>query len=971
MEQAFYSQSTLPRAVSTAYIVQIIPSSEIEREALAMENLLQAFTLDEPFSLEMCGEPAQQRFLLRTTSLETLETLCQQVLAQYPQAQLRRVSPIADPLTLSEGEHAIIGDFALRAPAWMPIKTFWEEEMTQEGTDPIVGILSAMEPVIPGERIICQVALISAPDSWAQRYQRKGLEHPLDKERQVSMVAANSEQDTTWDEACGLLAPLAVVLAGVQGYFWYRGHAWGALTTLALAVVGGLALLLWWKLRHRDTLYDMKLVSEKLMRTSFYAQVRVVVIGDRRKSERRLRKHLSRLEVAYRQYDLAGSNGFELKRVQHIFSDDEQARYLCRPERSLPYRSFLARIVHRGWSSTVLNTREVSGMWHLLQSQAEVPLVERLATKRMLASPELFQRIRYRASAFSPVLVGHSVHRGYSVPIFLPEEVLFSHKFVVAKSGYGKSTLMQLLLRGAMEPIQSPLSPQPGVVTIDPHGDLIDDLLRQIPESRIDDVMLIDLADEQHPVGINLLDATMGFTCDQAVANAMASFARIWRDSWGPRLAYILRNVLKSLFTANEQLVEKGQPERQYTLLDVNNMLQQPKYARKILDELDKNNMYHQKVLSFWNEYYFKLPPNMQQEAISPVSNKIGIFSDNRVLERIVGQPVTTINFATAVQSGQIVLVNLASGRLEFDASAIIGATILNLVHRTLQQQATVPLAQRRKIFIAVDEFQNIPGADYEALLSEDRKYGGSLMLATQSLIRLEQMKEGLEMMTFSNCAQLFAFATSAEDAEKLEKELHGLVTVPYILNQPRLTCYARLALPDQPVQIFSMQLAKPEGWEHSPANEEKAASIRASSRKLHPTAAQVDERLLANSKRLLEMSAPPAPPAPPKAQPQPGQGKQPANQNQPGKGQAQQQPPNQNTPKAANQPGNGPRPQYQQARPANQPGKGPQPQQQPGPANPGQPGKDQVQRQQARPERPQQQPVRAREAANQIFSLS
>ena len=348
----------------------------------------------------------------------------------------------------------------------------------------------------------------------------------------------------------------------------------------------------------------------------------------------------------------------------------------------------------------------------------------------------------------------------------------------------------------------------------------------------------------------------MGFTSDQAIANMMASFARIWGDSWGPRLAYVVKHVLKTLYTVNEVLVAQGKADEQYTLLDVNPLLQQTKYAKKVLGLLDKNNLQHQKELSWWNDYYFKLPPSFQQEVISPVSNKIGIFADNHTLERIVGQPKTTIDVSSSITDGKIILVNLASGRLEFDAAAIIGATILNLVHRMLQLQAHIPFPERRQVFIAVDEFQNIPGADYEALLSEDRKYGGSLMLATQSLVRLEQMKEGLEAITFSNCAQLFVFATSAEDAEKLEKELHEQVTIAHMLNQPRLNCFAKLTLPDQPLQIFSMQLAKPEGWKRSPENEARAEAIRTWNQERHLPRTEVDTLLEAHTKRYLNVES-------------------------------------------------------------------------------------------------------------------
>jgi len=180
-----------------SYVVQIIPPAEIEREAGAMENLLQSFSLSEPFTLELCGEPKQQRFLLRAGSTSALRTLCQQILAQYPQAQLRRIASANDPLLLRPGESAMVGDLGLRAATWLPIKTFWNEEMTQTGTDPVVSLLAAMEPTSRGERIICQVALVSAPDTWGQSYKRKAIESPLDQERKEHQQQQGQQRSTS------------------------------------------------------------------------------------------------------------------------------------------------------------------------------------------------------------------------------------------------------------------------------------------------------------------------------------------------------------------------------------------------------------------------------------------------------------------------------------------------------------------------------------------------------------------------------------------------------------------------------------------------------------------------------------------------------------------------------------------------------------------------------------------------------
>ena len=104
---------------------------------------------------------------------------------------------------------------------------------------------------------------------------------------------------------------------------------------------------------------------------------------------------------------------------------------------------------------------------------------------------------------------------------------------------------MQLLLWAAMQEVRDG-SLQPGIFCIDPHRDLIEDVLALIallPSHRAKDVLLLDMTDDQFPVAVNPLDASMGFTRDQAVANLMSSFERIWSDFWGPRMAYFLRNV--------------------------------------------------------------------------------------------------------------------------------------------------------------------------------------------------------------------------------------------------------------------------------------------------------------------------------------------------------------------------------------------------------------------------------------------
>jgi hypothetical protein len=871
-----------------AHLVMIVPHEEGERQAQAMETWFQACATDEPFALELVGTRREQGFVLRARASAQLTLLSKQFEAQYPQAEIHRIAPAADPLLVHPGELALVGEFALARASWMPLKTFAGRVLAEAGSDPLTGILAAMEPLGSGQRIVCQLALVRAPDSWIAPDIRKAVEHPLQEERDALISAGKGIQPNDDAEGAKIAVGIVVALLALLGYRWYHTHNWLPLMLLAVTLVAGGIGWLWWKLsRSRSDIYDMKLVAEKLVRQAFYCQLRVVVIGkalqlsreeqkqraamtpreraraeraDRGQLEEQLRAHLLRLEVAYRQFTLASANSLYLKRVHCLDAESTQAPSLTKVTHAFPYHSAALRFLHGGaWGRDVWNGLELCGAFHLPQEMAEVPLVKRIAVKHLLASPEIANRIKYALAPLPPALIGYSQNRGHRVSVYLPYATLFSHTFLVARSRYGKSTLMQLLLWAAMQQVHDG-SPQPGIFCIDPHRDLIEDalaLIALLPARRAQDVLLLDLTDTQRPVALNPLDASMGFTRDQAVANLMASFERIWHDFWGPRMAYFLRNVCLLLYTLNERLVQQGRAEEQFTLLDINPLLQYEDYATLVLNQLDMSETWHQELLAWWKNTYFTLPRNssFRQEVILPILSKMGTFLDNQQLRRIVGQPVTRAPIHEAVTSGKIVLCALSSRDMDDGAVNILGSTLINLLRRSFRLQETVPLPQRRKVFLAIDEFQAFSGADIGKLLSEDAKFGCAVLLATQLLKQLNTFREGLLDTVLGNCETLCAFNVSASDAKILEEELQKKVSQKHIISQPRLHCYARLAIPNEPLQIVSVALASPPSWKRTPAQNAQVQAIRSQNQARFRSAAEVDGLHDAHLKRFLNVN--------------------------------------------------------------------------------------------------------------------
>jgi hypothetical protein len=853
---------TTPLACAPAgseYLAMIIPFDEGELQAQAMENWFQACASDEPFCLELVGTRREQGFLFRASSETQLLLLSKQFQAQYPQAEIQRVAPDADPLLVHPGEHAVVGTFVLTQPSWMPLKTFTGKALAEEGNDPLANLLAAMETVWPGERIISQLALVRAPDTWIGPALRKAVEHPLQNER--DQFAASLKGGNASDIARGwrILLCFFGVLGVLEGY---RLSHEGALVPLTLLIVAAILIgtigLVWWIIAHgRREIYDMKLVAEKLVRSAFYMQLRVIVIGSQTTTTMEsLRSHLTGMQVAYRQFSLASANSLALGSVELLDATQKKTKTLYLASHAFAYHHPLLRFFHQGWSKFICNGLELSAMFHLPQQLTDLPLVKRISVKHLLFSPEVSHAVAQSQDPLPPVSIGSSKHRSFAIKVLLPFLTQFSHKFLVGRSRYGKSVLIQLLVAGVMRRVRDG-SPQPGIFVIDPHRDLIFDILKQIPAQRANDVLLLDFTERTHIVGLNPLDATQGLTRDQMVASLMSCFERIWEKYWGPRMAFFLKNICLLLITLNFRLCAQGRADEQYTLLDINPVLQYKEYATLVLDQLDRSETWHQELLAWFQHTYWTLPTNssFRQEIILPILSKMSVFNDNMQLRRIFSQPVTTAAVHKAITEGKIVLCALSSRDMDEASVNILGSTLINTLHYAFTRQQDVPLLQRRKCAVFVDELQNFTGSQFSKLLSEDAKWGCAALFTTQNLKRLNQLQDGLQEMLLSNCDNLFAFNVSAADAKILESEFQERVTQKHILSQPRLHCYARVAIPGYPLQFASVTLAQPSSWDASPARQVVADEIQHENHTHFKQAADIDRQHEAHLKKFLDVS--------------------------------------------------------------------------------------------------------------------
>ena len=831
------------------------------------ENLLAAVSaplaVPAPFALEIAATHDARWFLVRAGSPGVRCHLEDQLAAAYPQAALRPLDagtiPGLDPARRLPGERVATCALTLRAPEYLPLRTFRDADLAADRAahaaqaDPVVNILSAMGSVPPGWRAVSQLALSPAPDDWCRGYQRLALEHPLAAER-----AATTAGNPSLLPVLLLAAALGAAALGWQAWNFYLDDEWLSLVLLLLGVGAGIPAAAWAAWRHRHLfskrLHDPRLVEEKIGRIAYRCQLRLAVFAPDDAPEAEVEERLRHVAAAYRQFSLATGNGL-VARGFHMETwrpDDaggspgtgateglegNTGRALCTPE-PLP----------AGGRGFVLNVRELAGLWHLPQAQADVPLLERTTARRWLPLPGDVAR---------GCPIGVSAHQSRRVPVCLPDGhggVLDRHMLLVAKTRRGKSSLLLHLARHVMA-ADGDLRPggtatgagRDALVLVDPHRDLARAALGLVPPERRDGVVFLDVgaADAgERAFGLNLIDVGLGWSSDRAVANTLLIFQREFGRNWGPRMEDAFRWTLKTLFAANQltcRVDPAHGPDRQFTVLQVPTLLSDPGFQEGVLKMVADPEIHW-----WWNSYYRPLTRVQRLEIINPVQTKVQKFAGTAAGRAIVGQPRSTIDPAAWLRDGAVVIVDIAKGVVGPDTAAMIGGTLLNLVKEVIAAQAALAPAARRRVTLVVDEFQSVPGADYESMLSELAKYGASLIMATQSLEHLSALdrmhQRALRATVFANIDALFAFHCSAEDARYLVRELGG-VTEDDLRELGEHRTYAKLSARGERLPLFLVDLAPPPANDPTLGAELEARSAARYGRDL-PTIQQYAARL-------------------------------------------------------------------------------------------------------------------------------
>jgi len=389
------------------------------------------------------------------------------------------------------------------------------------------------------------------------------------------------------------------------------------------------------------------------------------------------------------------------------------------------------------------------------------------------------------------------------------------HMYLIGKTGMGKSTTIENM-------IVDDIRKGKGVALIDPLGDLVERVIDFIPSYRINDVIYFNPADLDYPIAFNVLEAVDPTHRHLVTSGLIAVFKKIWIDSWGPRLEYLLRNTILAL------LEYPGS-----TLLGVTRMLVDKEYRRKVVRRITDPV-----VKAFWVNEYSAYSNQFRTEAISPIQNKVGQFLSSSVIRNIVGQSKSTIDMREIMDNGKILLLNLSKGRIGEDNSSLLGAMMVTKIQLAAMSRVDIPEEKRRDFYLYVDEFQNFATESFATILSEARKYRLNLIMAHQYI---EQLDEKVRAAVFGNVGTIVAFRVGAADAEFLVREFEPIFSETDLVNLTKYEIYLKLMIDGVASDPFSATTLPPVTDEEG--NREKI--IRASRERYSRPREVVEEKIM------------------------------------------------------------------------------------------------------------------------------
>lgn len=527
----------------------------------------------------------------------------------------------------------------------------------------------------------------------------------------------------------------------------------------------------------------VKGIEEKANKMAYEVVIRVMASAQ---TMQRASMHLENILGAFQQFSSPSQNSFFSKkpRIKRLILD-----YV--------FRFFKNR------NAIILNTEELASIFHLPTKYNETPNILWLSSKK--APPPL-------NSPKDGSLLGVNEYRGVETNINIARKDRLRHMYIIGKTGSGKSTLMENL---AVQDIRN----GDGVCVVDPHGDLVENILLGIPKERAEDVIIFEPFNLERPMGLNMLESYSEEQKDFVVQEMIAIFYKLFPPEMiGPMFEHNMRNVMLTLMAD-----PKGG-----TIAEIPRMFTDDDYqAKKVANVTDPV------VKSFWEHEMANTSDFHKSEMLGYLISKVGRFVENEMMRNIIGQTESAFNVREIMDNQKILLVNLSKGKTGEVNSDLLGLIIVTKIQMAAMGRADIPEDQRKDFYLYIDEFQNYTTDSIATILSEARKYKLGLTVAHQYIAQLTggegKQDTAIRDAIFGNVGTMVTYRVGVDDADTFAKEFNPVFDGNDVMNIEKYNAFIKLMIDGTASKPFNIEVPPPVSLTNP--NKELAEAIKELSR--------------------------------------------------------------------------------------------------------------------------------------------
>jgi hypothetical protein len=529
----------------------------------------------------------------------------------------------------------------------------------------------------------------------------------------------------------------------------------------------------WFK---RDIANDTeKLINEKALSRQFRVNYRITTFtdvakdatpGDVRVIRERLKDNLRNVSAAVKVLNSTDQNAFTTGPIRFgktAVERMQQRRFIS------PFR---------------LSTIEVSTLWH-------PPSLGSLPNTHSVLSRKAPPPRALPSTANDPQIsfIGTTNFRNQPVTFGLRRFDRRRHLYLLGKSGNGKSCLIQLLAK-------SDIDNGFGCAVLDPHGDLVDDIVRLVPKHRVKDVVIFDPSDLKHPPSFNPMIPTSAEHKTRVTLGFLDTFRKAFGDSWSEKMDHLLRYAMIALLNIPGT-----------SIVSLRRMLSDDDFRAEVVKRNDD-----EAVRRFWEVEFTARRQEFEEGPVSQLLNRLDELLATDMIRNILGQPTNSFDFRDFIDNRKIVLFKLSKGVIGSENASLLGSLVIWKLYEAAMSRADLPVDARQDFYFYIDEFQNFATSSFGEILSESRKYRLCLTFANQFL---KQMPSGVKDTVFGNVANLICFRVGAEDAVPVANEFKPRFAPEDCLNLALREFYVKMSVDGEVQEAFSartIDLIHPEG---------------------------------------------------------------------------------------------------------------------------------------------------------------